>query len=154
MTFRLLVTGFGPFPGMPRNHSEELARRIAENPRLRRVLGAPPELLILRTAYCAIADQLEPRLAEKPDAVLMIGVARRARHIRVELRARNRASALYPDASGRTHRLTLEPLGPPERRSAAAARVLVALRSRGTEVRASRDAGRYRGLPYIGKVLG
>lgn len=143
MTTRLLVTSFGPFPGVPRNPSEELARRIVGNPRLRRVLGAPPQLLVMRTSYAAIASQLEPALAEKPDAVLMIGVARQARRLRVELRARNRASSLYPDVSGRTHQLTLDPLAPPERRSSAAERVLVALRSRGTEVRASRDAGRY-----------
>ncbi len=140
---RLLVTGFGPFPGMPRNPSAELARRIAQSPRLRRVLGAPAQLLVLHTAYSAIPTQLEPALAEKPDAVLMIGVARKARRLRVETRARNRASVVYPDASGRTHRVALDPTGPTERRSNAALQVLATLRSQGCDARASRDAGRY-----------
>lgn len=143
MTFRLLVTGFGPFPGVPRNPSEELARRVADSPRLHRVLGTPPRLLVMSTSYAALASQLEPALTEMPDAVLMIGIARQARRLRVELRACNRASSLHPDVSGRTPRRKLDPLGPPERRSPAARRVLVALRSRGIEVRASHDAGRY-----------
>ena len=139
---RLLVVGFGPFPRVPVNPSGVLAARLAASPRLRRVLGGPPRLLVMRTAYAAIGAELEPALAGKPDAVLMIGVAMRARRIRVELRARNRASRLFPDASGSTaRRPTLEPAGPAERRNPAARQVLACLRGVGAVV--SRDAGRY-----------
>ena len=144
MTRTLLVTGFGPFPRVPVNPSAELAGRIASDPRLRRALGIPPRLLILRTAYAAIPAMLEPALCEGPDAVLMIGVAARASRVRVETRAVNRASQLFPDASGRAAgRLTLDRDGPAIRRSRAAARVLVALRRGGLAAISSRDAGRY-----------
>lgn len=144
MTTRLLVTGFGPFPRVPVNPSAELAGRIAADPRLRRLLGTPPRLLILRTAYDAIASMLEPALAERPDAVLMIGVAGRTSRVRVETRAVNRASRLFPDASGRVAGgLALERDGPALRRARAAARVLVALRRSGLAAVPSRDAGRY-----------
>ncbi|GEP00503.1 pyroglutamyl-peptidase I family protein [Methylobacterium haplocladii] len=139
---RLLVTGFGPFPGMPINPSATLARRIAASPRLRRTIGTAPTLLILKTSYAAIPEALEPALAQRPDAVLMIGVARRATRIRVESRASNRASRLFPDASGAVARdLTLDRGGPSGRRSAEATRILVPLRTVGAI--ASRDAGRY-----------
>ena len=141
---RLLIVGFGPFPRVPHNPSGVLARRIAALPRLRRVLGGSPRCLVMRTAYAAIPAELEPALAENPDAVLMIGVATRAKRVRVEFRARNRASRLFPDVGGRAAgRLMLDPGGPADRRSAAAARALVTLWRCGLDATASRDAGRY-----------
>ncbi|WP_280137226.1 peptidase C15 [Methylobacterium sp. Leaf108] len=143
MTGHLLVTGFGPFPGMPVNPSAILARRLAAHPRLRR-LAVSPYVLILPTAYAAIATHLEPALAARPCAILMIGVAARARRVRVESRAVNRASRLFPDASGRVSaRLCLEPMGPAARTSPVAAFVLRRLRERGVAAIASRNAGRY-----------
>lgn len=150
---RLLVTGFGSFPLVPINPSATLARRVAASPRLRRSIGASPRLLVLNTSYAAISAELEPALALRPDAVLMIGVARRATRIRVEGRAINRASRLFPDASGSVAaRLTLDPGGPPARRSASAAPVRVALRRVGAV--ASRDAGRYLCNASYYRVLG
>lgn len=144
MPGRLLVTGFGPFPGVPRNPSARLAERIARHPRLRLLLAEAPELLVLRTAYAAIPAQLEPALARDPAAVLMIGVAARAKRVRVEVRALNRASRLFPDASGGTaRRLALDPEGPPQRKSPAAERARLAMRRRGLDVARSREAGRY-----------
>ena len=140
---KLLVTGFGPFPRVPRNPSEVVARRVAGSPRLRRVLGERPRLLIMRTAYAAIGAELDAALAEQPRAVLMFGVATRAKRIRVETRAVNRASRLFPDASGTvSKRLTLEGDGPAARRSAAAAARLALVLAR-SGARISRDAGRY-----------
>lgn len=141
---RLLVVGFGPFPGIPRNPSGDLARAAAGSARLRRVLGGKSRCLVLRTAYAAIEDQLAPALAARPDAVLLFGVARRARRVRVEARARNRVSLLFPDASGQVFtRLQLDPDGPAERRSPHAARAARLLRDHGVEASLSRDAGRY-----------
>lgn len=138
----LLVTGFGPFPGMPRNPSAALARALGAALRCR--AGPRPQVLVLRTAYAAIPGTLLPALAERPAAILMLGVASRARRIRVEARARNRASRLYPDASGRiSARLDLDPEGPAARRSPVAAQALAILRRHGLDARASNDAGRY-----------
>lgn len=141
---RLLVTGFGPFPGMPRNPSAALARNLAALPRLRLALGAAPDLLVLPTRYAAIPALLEPALARRPAAILMLGVAGRATRPRIEVRARNRASRLFPDASGRRAAdPRLDPHGPPERRSAAVATALAALRRSGVPAMRSQDAGRY-----------
>ncbi|KQO63299.1 peptidase C15 [Methylobacterium sp. Leaf88] len=143
MTGPLLVTGFGPFPGVPRNPSAALARRIGALARPK-LGGIPVRVLILRTTYAAIPDRLAPALAEAPAAILMLGVATRAKRVRVEMQGRNRTSRLFPDASGRTaSRLTLERDGPPARRSPAAASALATLRGHGIAAVPSRDAGRY-----------
>ncbi len=77
--------------------------------------------------------------------MLMLGVAGRSRGIRVEVRAANRGSRLYPDASGRvSSRLALDPDGPAARGAGSVAReAAILLRRRGLPVRLSRDAGRY-----------
>ncbi|WP_287746420.1 peptidase C15 [Methylobacterium sp.] len=140
----MLITAFGPFPGMPVNPSEAVARLLARSPRLALAAGGRPALRILPTAYAALATHLDPALAEAPAAVLMIGVAGRSRRVRVEMRAVNRASRLFPDAGGRlAAHLTLEPEGPFQRRAGpAAVKALARLRGR-IPVRSSRDAGRY-----------
>ncbi|KAA2237346.1 peptidase C15 [Salinarimonas soli] len=142
---RLLVTGFGPFPRVPRNPSERLARALAAHPRLR-LRGIEAEALILRTAYGAVDAALVPHLRERrPDAVLMLGVAARRRHVSVETRAVNRVSRLFPDAGGRVaSRLAFRPGGPHLRRARAPLAGLIrALRGSGLDAHASRDAGRY-----------
>ncbi|WP_019905785.1 hypothetical protein [Methylobacterium sp. 77] len=139
----LLVTGFGPFPGMPRNPSESLARQVG---RLGRhgIAGFPVRTLVLRTSYAALPEMLEPALAENPAAVLMIGVAGRAKRVRVEARALNRVSRLFPDASGRMPAgLRLDRQGPDQRVAPLAARALVGLRRHGVAAISSVNAGRY-----------
>ncbi len=152
---RLLITGFGPFPGVPDNPSARLARRLAASPHLRRILGACPDCLVLDTRYSALDTQLAPALARKPGAVLMLGVAARRSRVSVEARAVNRVSRLFPDAGGRVGgRLALEPGGAPLRRSAAAMPVGVALRRAGLDAVPSRDAGRYLCNASYYRVLG
>ncbi|KAB1072868.1 peptidase C15 [Methylobacterium planeticum] len=129
---------------MPVNPSAALARRLGTLPRLRLALGQPPRVLELRTRYDAIPETFVPALAERPVAVLMFGVAASAQRLRVEMRGRNRASRLFPDASGtRPARLTLDADGPAERRSSVAAAARAVLRRHGVPAAASRDAGRY-----------
>lgn len=141
---RLLITGFGPFPGVPDNPSGRLARRLAAMPHLRRILGQAPDCLVLETRWGALDTHLAPALARKPDAVLMIGVAARRTRVCVEVRAFNRISRLFPDAGGQVgQRLAFEPGGPAWRRSSAAVGVRIALRRAGLDAAASRDAGRY-----------
>lgn len=139
----LLVTGFGPFPGMPRNPSETLARQVGHLGR-HGIAGFPVRTLILRTAYAALSESLKPALAQSPAAVLMIGVAGRAKRVRVEARALNRASRLFPDASGRIPTtLRLDRQGPVQREAPIAARALVCLKRQGISAIPSRNAGRY-----------
>lgn len=139
----LLVTGFGPFPRVPRNPSAALARRVGALARPK-LGGTSVRVLILPTTYAAISGTLEPALAEAPAAILMFGVATSARCVRVEGRGRNRTSRLFPDASGRVAtRLTLERDGPAARRAPAAAEALATLKRAGIDAVPSRDAGRY-----------
>jgi len=141
---RLLVTGFGPFPRMPRNPSAAVARRVAASPRWR-ILGIAADALVLPTTYAALDTMFDPVLdAGALDALLMIGVAGRARKIRVERRAANRVSILCPDANGwRPARLSMAQAPALRRARMAPAPVLARLRRRGLACAASQDAGRY-----------
>ncbi len=95
-----LITGFGPFPGVPRNPSGLLATRIARDPRWRR-LGWRIKGRAFPTDYARVAAEIAD-LAEKPPRfVLMLGVAARSKALRVEMVARNRSSLTARDVSGR-----------------------------------------------------
>jgi pyroglutamyl-peptidase len=140
----ILLTGFGPFPGAPFNPTAPLVARLA---RLRRPVLAGVTIVphVFATSYAAVDREL-PRLIAKhrPDALLMFGLAPRARFIRIETRARN-ALALLPDvgraqprgrtiATGEPHALTMP---------APAIRLFAAARAAGLPAALSRDAGRY-----------
>jgi pyroglutamyl-peptidase len=141
---RLLVTGFGPFPRISVNPSGQISRLVAASPRWR-LIGVEAQALVLPTAYSSIEGALAPALREGEfNAVLMIGVAGRAKRIRVERRAANRASLLSPDASGK-RRTGLALGAAPAHRIAAAspARVVRRLRQHGLPCAISQDAGLY-----------
>lgn len=126
---------------MPRNPSARAARAVAASPRWR-VLGIEVRLRILTTAYAAILAELQPALAERPSAVLMIGVAGRSRRIRVERRATARRSTLFPDLAGETAGRPAARTPPRWTAAHAQAARLVFMRH-GLPARLSRDAGRY-----------
>jgi pyroglutamyl-peptidase len=96
---RVLITGFGPFPGVPVNASMPLlAELTARVPRL--FPGVHLSTAVLATEWLAAPQRLDRLLAEKrPDVALHFGVSPRARGFELELRARNACSAV-PDASG------------------------------------------------------
>ena len=140
---RLLVTGFGPFPGMKSNPSARLARLLASDLRLKRQ-GVQVTTHLFATTYAA-ADREAPHLAsERYDAVLLLGVAARRKALSVERFARNRL-ARFPDAAGRR----------PERRviapdgllaiagRAPIARLVAAGRGQGVRIAPSMSAGTY-----------
>lgn len=142
-TRRLLVTGFGPFPSMPRNPSGRAAKAVARSPRWR-LAGIEAHALVLTTAYGALDAELGPALAERTSAVLMVGVAGRSKRIRVERQATDRRSILFPDVEGHApDRVT----GSGRRRSrripVAPKKLLRALRKQNLPSRLSHDAGRY-----------
>ena len=138
----LLVTGFGPFPRMPRNPSGEAALALAAAPRLR-LHGIEARARILTTAYATLPGELDPLLAAGPDAVLMLGVAGRARRVRVETRATSGRSALVPDVSGERPGLPSASMQGVRRPVAHPGLALRRLRARGLPARLSRDPGRY-----------
>jgi len=141
---RVVLAGFGPFPGVPFNPSAVLVRALA---RRRRPAFADVVISthVFATRYAAVDRDLAELAAQKPDLILIFGVARRRRYLGIETRARNAQSVLYPDASGqRPARATIaQGEGGALRGSAPFWRLLGAARRSGFPVRLSRDAGRY-----------
>ena len=140
----VLITGFGRFPGAPFNPSGPLALAVAKR---RRPAFANVQRIvhIFETSYVAVDRDLPKLMAKyKPDIVLMFGLAARTPFVRIETRARNAMSILFPDVAGfrPTSRAIVK--GRPDARGAAPfARLLGAARANGTRSRLSRDAGRY-----------
>lgn len=140
----ILVTGFGPFPGAPYNPTGPLVRRLARlrRPALHGVTIVPH---VFATSYGAVDRELPALIARhKPDALLMFGLAGRARTLRIETRARN-ALAMLPDVSGQSlRRSRIVPGGLAALAMPAPARhLLAATRGARLPVTLSRDAGRY-----------
>jgi pyroglutamyl-peptidase len=141
---RILLTGFGPFPGAPFNPTEPLVARLL---RLRRPALSDVELTghIFPVTYTAVDRELPGLLAKhRPQAVLMFGLATRTPHLRIETRARNAVTTLWPDADHARARkgsiaggADAQPFGPHT------AKLLRAAVATGIDARASRDAGSY-----------
>ena len=141
---KVVIAGFGPFTGAPSNPSGRLATALA---RRRRPALAAIEITshIFATAYEAVDRDLPKLLAQKPDVLLICGLASRRREICIETRARNARSILFPDVSGyRPKHGAIESgragalVG-----NAPFPRILNALRQTGLPARFSRDAGAY-----------
>ena len=141
---RVVVAGFGPFPGAPFNPSALVAKALARRrrPALADLTVTPH---VFATAYSAVDRDLAKLFATKPDILLMFGLAAKRRHLCVETRAKNAVSLLFPDAAGYRPRAGVIAARQPawQRGNAPAARLVHAARSRGVPSRASRDAGRY-----------
>jgi pyroglutamyl-peptidase len=138
---RVLITGFGPFPGAPFNPSAALAKALA---RKRRPALASIERTthVFATTYASVDRGLPKLFAQKPDIVLMFGLAGRRRQLGIETRARNSVSLLFPDAGGhRPQHGAIVLRGPAALKgNAPFARLAGAA---GSKARLSRDAGRY-----------
>jgi pyroglutamyl-peptidase len=141
---RVLITGFGPFPRAPFNPSALVAKALARR-RRPALAGLKRDVHVFATEYACIDRELPRLLAQRPDVVLMFGLAGRARELRIETRARNAMSPLLPDAGKyRPRHRTIEFGAPAVRRGLAPfARLAAAVRGRAVPVRVSRDAGTY-----------
>jgi pyroglutamyl-peptidase len=138
----MLVTGFGAFPGAPVNPTQDLMRSLREAG----LPGLALETHVLPVTWAGTGAALGELIARlEPDAVLMFGLARRARALRVETRARNAATTIHPDADGFLHPTAKPWPGEPAFRDvrADAAAVLAAIRATGAPARLSLDAGTY-----------
>lgn len=141
---RVVLAGFGPFPGAPFNPSGVLAQRLARR-RRPAFAGLTRRAHLFATSYAAVDRDLPALLAEKPEIVLLFGLAARRRHVCVETRARNAVSVLFPDASRRRPDDAVIARGGPDARYRRAPfpRLVSAIRASKIAARASRDAGRY-----------
>ena len=141
---RLLLTGFGAFPGAPYNPTQPLVARLA---RLRRPALDEVEISshIFPVTYAAVDQQLpEVLAAQKPDALLMFGLASRTSYLRIETRARNAVTMLWPDAANtRSSKRGIAGHADAMLFGPHTAKLLRAARLTGIDARASRDAGAY-----------
>jgi pyroglutamyl-peptidase len=141
---RVLMTGFGPFPGAPSNPSRALVERLSRSrrPALDDVTIATH---IFETRYAAIDRDFRSLIAaHDPDIILMFGLAARTAHLRIETRARNLMS-FFPDAGGFSPVTRTIVAGAEHQRLPPAPQMdlLRASCSYGLDARFSRDAGRY-----------
>lgn len=143
MNTTILVTGFGPFPGAPFNPTGPLVENLA---RLRRPGLADVKIVayVFPTSYAVVDRDLPKLIAQyKPDALLMFGLAPRAKTIRVETRARNTV-ALLPDADDGGRAIKIAPGEPPALAlPAPIVQLLAGARAARVPVIRSHDAGRY-----------
>lgn len=132
---RLLVTGFGPFPGITDNPSGRFAREIDGA----RVAGVAIVGRVVPVewgrAWPAIVAHLD---ALRPDALLMLGVARDRAQVEVELWGRNRNHPVPDAADALPPEALISPDGPAARPSRLPVEALM-----GPGVGRSTDAGGY-----------
>lgn len=147
MTRTVLLTGFGPFPGVPMNASATLAHEMAAHAprRLPRAADFAFHAETLPTEW----DAGPARLAElhdrlEPAVVLHFGVSERAAGFVIETRGEN-ACLDALDAAGRPPPHTLLSHSGPDARAATipALPIVDRLRGEGFTAHASTDAGRY-----------
>lgn len=98
---RILVTGFGGFPGARKNPTAALVHALGKHRARLARLGIELELEMLPVTYAGVGRKLEQlNGALEPDAILHFGLAARRKFFSVETRALNRLSLLRCDASG------------------------------------------------------
>jgi pyroglutamyl-peptidase len=104
---RVLVTGFGPFPGVARNPSQFVVETLPG-----RIGGAEVHSCVLRTEYRTAGRVIEDLLATlRPDVCICTGVGAGA-SFKLETTAHNHGGAAAPDQAGFVHRGPVEIEGP------------------------------------------
>ena len=141
---RILITGFGPFPGAPFNPTMALVKRLTE---LRRPAFDEVALTghVFDVTYATVDRELPELLAtQRPHALLMFGLAGRTGHLRIETRARNAVTMRFPDA-GRQHARKGSIVDASNARAFGpqSEKLLRAALATGIDARLSRDAGSY-----------
>jgi pyroglutamyl-peptidase len=138
---RVLLTAFGPFPGVPENPTMLAAEALVKE------RWSPPDaslrVEILPVEWSLTAERLPALLASGFHAALLTGVAARSPFFRVEHTARNRIQAAVADSSGETRSGAVFAGAPDLRTSAPAALIASKLRKAGLAARQSGDAGGY-----------
>jgi pyroglutamyl-peptidase len=143
----ILVTGFSAFPGAPVNPSAAIVRRLLRRHARRfRLHGIRLQTAVLPVVYDEVTRELEVLVAcTHPDAIVLLGLASRRKHVSVETRAANRITTLHPDAARRRAAArAVRAGGLPALRSPLATPSLAALMRRtGVPTQLSIDAGDY-----------
>lgn len=144
--YRLLVTGFGAFPGARTNPTIAILEQLKRSRARLARLGIDLHSAVVPVVYAEIAGTLQAAVDEsRPDGVLHLGLASRRKALCVETRAINRAGPLHPDASGRRPAGQILAAGAPLSLPASypVHQILAAIRRGGLAARRSIDAGDY-----------
>jgi pyroglutamyl-peptidase len=152
---RLLVTGFGPFPGCAHNPTSWLMSELANAPPAL-PYGMALETAILPTEWDRAWLSLAARLARlQPCAVIAFGVSARARGFCLERFAYNEACE-HEDAAGNRHGAgALSQEGPAWRAASLPVDDLVGvMRAGGLRAEVSTDPGRYICNAVLYRLLG
>jgi pyroglutamyl-peptidase len=140
----VLLTAFGPFPGVPVNATMRLVPELAEQ-----AAPAFPDarfvVEMLATEWVGAPRRLAAVIAEvQPDLILHFGVSSRARGFEIEQRAHNACRSM-PDAAGLMPRSSTVQRGGADvlRTTLPVPHLVLALKRSGVPAYASRDAGAY-----------
>jgi pyroglutamyl-peptidase len=142
MAPRVLLTGFGPFPGVDENPSGWLAETLTA---LTPEGGLDLHGQILPTEWDAVAA-LTPQLYAdlEPDVMIHFGVSQTAKALRIEHSAHNRALRRADARGALPPKSAISPNGQPRLDSGLPVNALAAhLRAQGHGANASRSCGRY-----------
>ncbi len=140
----VLITGFGPFPGVPANATMRLIPTLAERARAA-FTGIRIATEILPTEWRVAPARLDALYrTHRPDVALHFGVSSRARGFEIESRGRN-VRALVSDACGEQPDSACIADDGPDLRTATlpVKRIVEELRRMGLAAFVSRDAGTY-----------
>jgi pyroglutamyl-peptidase len=141
---RVLITGFGPFPGAPFNPTVPLVKRLTQ---LRRPAFDDVEFAghIFHVTYATVDRELPELIARfRPGALLSFGLADRTAFMRIESRARNAVTTTFPDADrNRARKGSIVDGADATLFGPHTTKLLRAARGTGIDARPSRDAGSY-----------
>lgn len=140
----VLLTGFGPYPTVPRNATQWLVPHLAHHAR-RLFPDVHFEAVIVPTAWDEAPGVIADMIASlEPDIALHFGVSGRARGFEFETRAFNATSEIEDHRGLKSKPVKLVRGGADLRMAQFPATDMVArIRRRGISARISRDAGRY-----------
>ena len=140
----ILLTGFGPFPGIPANATSVLVPRIADAA-VNAFAGTAVHAEILPTEWQAGLSRLTHLYATvQPSLALHFGVSSRASGFEIETRGRNFCQPAQDAAGCLPEHPCVTPDGPEfVPTSLPAAHIVARLRQRGLPASLSRDAGGY-----------
>jgi pyroglutamyl-peptidase len=139
----ILITGFGPFPGVPHNVSAAIADAVGHEAR-RCFPSSHVVTATLPTQWDIAPERAADLICDlQPSLALHFGVSSQARGFVIETIARNEADRV--DAAGTLPVVpTLEPFGPDQLPTQLhAGRIKARLDRLGLPARLSRDAGTY-----------
>ncbi|MFY0614391.1 MAG: hypothetical protein JXQ99_22875 [Hyphomicrobiaceae bacterium] len=142
-TCAVLITGFGPFPGVPHNVSAALAEEVGTEIR-RRFPSSNVVTAALPTEWEIAPERVSDLICDlRPSLAVHFGVSDLAHGFVIETLARNETGRI--DASGAMPMTpVIEPFGPEEIQTLLpAGRINARLKRLGLPTRLSRDAGTY-----------